>query len=504
MIHRFRSALLGAVLLPVALLPGACAVGPDYATPPAPTAEGYLKTPLPAATIATAVPTGDAQRFLAGQDVEAQWWKRFGSPKLDTLVLRALASNATIDAARAALRQANELVAAQRGAYFPSLNAGLGASRNLTPTRSLSPGGPTSNPYYSVFTANLGVTFTPDVFGANQRLMENLHAQADNQRFQLEATYISLITNVVGAAVQEASLRGQIDATNAQIKAETDLLDILKRQLGFGQVAVADVVAQEAALAQVQELLPPLSKQLGQQRDLIATLVGVPPSEEPQETFTLADLQLPTDLPVSLPAKLVAQRPDVLAAEALLHAASAQIGVAVAARLPQLTLSGVAGNSPPSINDFFLPGTNFFSVGGALTAPLFDFGTLLHRERAARAAFDQAGAQYKVTVLAAMQNVADVLRALVADAEALQATANAEQAAAHSLEITRRQLALGQIAYLALLNAEQTYQQAALALVQARAGRLSDTASLFQALGGGWWNRPPEDEQVAASPDKPG
>ena len=504
MTPRFRYALFVTASLLVALLPGACAVGPDYTTPPGPTADGYLSTPIPAATKATAVPTGDAQRFLAGQDVEAEWWKRFGSPKLDALVLRALASNANIDAARAALRQANELVAAQRGAYFPSVSAGLSASRNLTSTKSLSPAGPTSNPYYSVFTANLGVTFTPDVFGANQRLMENLHAQADNQRYMLEATYISLITNVVGAAVQEASLRGQIDATNAQIKAETNLLEILKRQLGFGQVAVADVVAQEAALAQVQELLPPLSKQLGQQRDLIATLVGVPPSEEPKETFTLSDLHLPTDLPVSLPAKLVAQRPDVLAAEALLHAASAQIGVAVAARLPQLTLSGVGGNSAPQVSDFFTPGTNFFTLGAGLTAPLFDFGTLLHRERAARAAFDQAGAQYKVTVIAAMQNVADVLRALVADAEALQAAANAEQAAAHSLEITRRQIELGQIAYLALLNAEQTYQQAALALVQARAGRLADTASLFQALGGGWWNADPAGDEKLADRNTPG
>jgi NodT family efflux transporter outer membrane factor (OMF) lipoprotein len=499
MTYRFRSALLFTALLPVALLPSACAVGPDYATPPAPTAEGYLSTPLPAATAAAPVPTGDAQRFLAGQDLEAAWWKRFGSPALDTLVMRALAANPNIDAARAALRQANELVSAQRGFYFPSLTAGLSASRNLTATRTLSPASASGNPYYSLFTANLGVSFTPDVFGANRRLMENLEAQADNQRFQLEATYLTLIANVVGAAVQEASLRGQIDSTKAQIAAVTDLLAILRRQFGFGQIAEADVVAQEAALAQVQQLLPPLEKQLGQQRDLIAVLVGVPPSEEPKETFTLADLHLPADLPVSLPAKLVAQRPDVLAAEALLHAASAQVGVAVAARLPQLTLSGVAGNSPPQVSEFFTPGTNFWTLGAGITAPLFDFGTLLHRERAARAAFDQAGAQYKVTVLAAMQNVADVLRALVADADALQAAATAERAAAHSLEITRRQLELGQIAYLSLLNAQQTYQQAALALVQARAGRLADTASLFQALGGGWWNRPPEDTDAKAA-----
>jgi NodT family efflux transporter outer membrane factor (OMF) lipoprotein len=499
MTHSFRSALLGAALLPAALLPGACAVGPDFETPTPPAAEGYLRTPLAATTTATPGPTGDAQRFLTGQDVEAAWWKRFGSPALDALVVRALAANPNIDAARAALRQANELVASQRGAYFPSATAGLGANRNLTATRTLSPASASGNPYYSLFTANLGVSFTPDVFGANSRLMENLEAQAENQRFQLEATYLTLVANVVGAAVQEASLRGQIEATNAQIRAETNLLDILHRQLGFGQIAVSDVVAQEAALAQVQGLLPPLVKQLGQQRDLIAVLTGVPPSEEPGETFTLADLHLPTDLPVSLPSKLVGQRPDVLAAEALLHAASAQVGVAVAARLPQITLSGVAGNSPPQVSDFFTPGTNFWTLGAGLTAPLFDFGVLLHRERAARAAFDQAGAQYRATVLAALQNVADVLRALVADADALQAADTAEKAAAHSLDITRRQLELGQIAYLALLNAEQTYQLAAISLVQARAGRLADTASLFQALGGGWWNRPDDDAKAAAN-----
>ena len=497
MTRSFRTALLGAVLLPVALLPAACAVGPDFATPPPPAAEGYLRTTLVASTVATPGPTGDAQKFLAGQDIEAAWWKRFGSPALDALVLRALAGNPSIDAARAALRQASEFVASQRGAYFPALTAGLGASRNLTATRSLSPGGPTSNPYYSVFTGNLGVSFTPDVFGANRRLVENLQAQADNERYQLEATYLSLVSNLVGAVVQEASLRGQIDAVDAQIKAEDDLLVILRRQFGFGQIAEADVVAQEAALAQVQQLKPPLVKALGQQRDLIAVLAGVPPSEEPGETFTLADLHLPTDLPVSLPAKLVAQRPDVLAAEALLHAASAQIGVAVAARLPQITLSGVAGNSAPKVSDFFTPGTNFFTIGAGLTAPLFDFGVLLHRERAARAAFDQAGAQYRVTVLGALQNVADVLRALVADAEALQAANTAERAAAHSLDITRRQLELGQVAYLSLLNAQQTYQQAALTLVQARANRLADTASLFQALGGGWWNRAEEEPKAA-------
>ena len=471
------------------LFPVGCAVGPDFKPPRAPAVSGYSPGPLPAGTASAADPLGGAQRFDIGKDIQGEWWHLLHAPALDALVAQALKANPTLAAAQAALRQARENVYAQRGQYFPAVTAGLSASRNLTPTGALSPASASGNPYYGLITPELSVSFVPDVFGANRRTVESLEAQAENQRFLLEATYLTLISNVVTAAVQEASLRGQIAANQEIVTEETKLLVILRRQLALGQVAGADVAAQEAALAQAQQALPPLRKQLAQQRDLLTALAGRFPSQEVAEQFDLAGLRLPLDLPVSLPGKLIEQRPDVRAAEESMHSASALIGVAVAARLPQITLTGNLGNSANSAASMFTPGTNFWTIAGGLTAPVFDAGTLLHKQRAARAAFDQAAAQYQSTVLTAFQNVADALRALQADADALNAAVASERAASRSLEIVRRQLELGQVAYLALLNAENAYQQTRLALVVAEANRLSDTAALFQALGGGWWNR---------------
>ena len=467
----------------------ACTVGPDYKSPTAPAASGYTPAPLPAATASADAPVGAPQRFVADMDIPGQWWTLFHSENLNRLIEQSLKANPTLTAAQAALRQARENVYAQQGAYYPSLSLGLGASRNLTPIKALSVASGSGSPYYSLITPQLNVSFVPDVFGANRRAVESLEAQEDNQRFQLEATYLTLTSNVAAAAIQEALLRGQLDAVQATVKIETDLLGILRRQLALGQVAGVDMAAQEAALAQAQQALPPLQKQLEQQRDLLAALTGRMPSEQPAETFELAGLVLPVELPISLPAKLVAQRPDVQAAEASLHAASAQIGMAVAARFPQITLTGTVGNSANQIASLFTPGTNFWTIAAGLTQPIFEGGTLLHKQRAAEAGFDQASAQYRSTVLTAMQNVADTLHALQSDADALQAAVAAERAAGRTLTITRRQLELGQIAYLALLNAQQTYQQALLTLVQAQASRLADTVALFQALGGGWWNR---------------
>ena len=477
------------VSLILLLLAAGCAVGPDYRVPAAPEVSTYTPGTLPVATASAEAPQGAPQRFVTGMDIPGQWWMLFHSTALNELIAQSLRANPSLAAAQAALRQARENTAAQRGAYYPQVSAGLSASRNLTPTATLSPASASGNPYYSLFTPQLSVSFVPDVFGANARAVESLEAQEENERFQLEATYLTLAANVVAAAVQEASLRGQIEATEQTIRIETDLLDILRRQLELGQIAGADVAIQEAALAQAQQALPPLRKQLAQQRDLLAALAGHYPSEEVAARFDLASLQLPPELPVSLPAKLVAQRPDVRAAEAMLHAASAQIGVAVAARLPQFMLTAEIGSQADAISRLFTPGTAFWTLGAGLTQPIFEGGTLLHKQRAAEAGFDQAAAQYRSTVLTAMQNVADTLHALQSDADALAAAVATERAAARSLEITRRQLQLGQVAYVALLNAEQIYQLARITTVQAEAGRLADTAALFQALGGGWWNR---------------
>src|ERR1700730_3814444 len=466
-----------------------CAVGPDFKKPSPPQVSGYTPEPLAAETASAEVAGGATQRFVQGMDMPGQWWRLFHSQTLNTLIEQALKSNADLQAAQAALRVAMENVYAQQGFYYPTVAGSFQPSRNKTATGALSPASASGSPIFSLYTAQLAVSYDPDVFGLNRRTVESLAALADVQRYQLEATYLTLTSNLVAAAVQEASLRGQIAATADIIKIESQLLELLQRQNALGQVAEADVVAQRSAMAQAQAALPPLQKQLSVQRNLLTALLGRYPSEEPAERFDLASIELPQELPVSLPARGVEQRPDVAAANASLHSASALIGVAVANRLPNLTLSASDGSSPNALSRLFTTGTGFWSIAGTVAAPLLDGGTLLHRERAARAAYDQAAAQYRSTVIAALQNVADALRALQADADAVKATALAERSAAESLEITQKQLALGAINYLALLTAQQTYLQSRINLVQAQAGRYADTAALFQALGGGWWNR---------------
>jgi NodT family efflux transporter outer membrane factor (OMF) lipoprotein len=471
------------------LLVSGCAVGPDYREPAPPDTQSYLPGPPWTPTAATDSPLGAEQRFVPGADIPGQWWTLFHSKPLNDLVERALKANPDLAAAQAALKQAHENVYAQQGVYFPQITGDFSDTRNKTATGSVSPASASGNPYYSLATAQLSVSFTPDVFGLNRRNVESLAALAENQRFQLEATYLTLTSNVVAAAILEASLRGQIDTTEATIKIDTEAADVLRKQFAQGQVARGDVIAQEAILQLAIGTLPPLQKQLAQQRDLLAALTGGVPSQELPETFALDGFQLPVEIPVTLPSTLVEQRPDVLAAAATLHSQSALIGVAVANRLPQFTLTALGGSQANQITSLFTPGNGFWTLGADLTAPLFDGFTLLHKERAARAGFEQAAAQYRSTVISALQNVADSLRALQYDADALKAAAVAERSAEESLNISRTQLRLGAVSYLAPLTAEASYLTARLARVQAQAARLSDTAALFQALGGGWWNR---------------
>ncbi len=476
-----------------------CAVGPDFLRPPAPDTRGYTREPL-LQTVAAATPGGEAQRFVDSLDIPGQWWTLFHSPPLNALVEQSLRANPNLQAAQAALRVAMEGVYAQRGAFFPALTGNFSGSRQRT-AASLSPTPSSGAAFFNLYTAQVSISYAPDVWGLNRRTVESLEAQADLQRFQLEAAYLTLTANVVVAAVQEASLRGQITATLDIIKAETELRDLFRIQFAKGQAPEAAVVQQEAALAQAQATLPPLQKALAQQRDLLAALAGTLPSDEPQQHFELDTLSLPQDLPVTVPAKLIEQRPDVRQAEANLHAASAQVGVAIANRLPNVSLTASDGTTSTQIGRLFTPGNGFWSIAGSLTAPILDGGTLLHRERGARAAYDQAAALYRAAVVTAFQNVADSLRALQADAGALRAALAAERAAHQSLEITRRQVELGAANYLALLTAQQTYLQAVIALVQAKASRYADTAALFQALGGGWWNRSDVTPEALGSDD---
>jgi NodT family efflux transporter outer membrane factor (OMF) lipoprotein len=466
----------------------ACAVGPDYRRPAAPAAQRYAPVAMPASTASAATPGGEAQRFLPQQDIPGQWWTLFHSQPLNEWIEDALRNNPDAEAAQQALRQAMENVRAQRGAYLPQASADVDATRQKT-GQVLSSGIASNDTLYNLTTAQLSISYVPDLWGENRRQVESLVAQADAQRFQLEATYLTLTSNLVNAAVEQASLRAQIASTQAMVDDQSRMLDAYRKQLALGDASDSMLAAQEASLEQTRATLPPLQKQLAQQRDLLAVLAGHSPDQAPPARFDLDALQLPQALPLSVPARLVEQRPDVRMADAQLHAACAQVGVAFAARLPNITITAGWGSASDQMHTLFGSGTGFWNLGAGITAPLFDGGTLKHRQRAAEAAYKQAAAQYRSVVLAALQNVADTLHALHSDADALVASARAEQAASRSYGIAQKQYALGDISMVALLNAEVTYRQAELALIQARAARYSDTVALFQALGGGWWNR---------------
>lgn len=466
-----------------------CAVGPDFQRPAAPVTPTYVAGTLPEQTASASGLASEAQRFAHGQEVQAQWWKAFGSPALDELVAAALQANPDLKAAEAALRAARETAAAQRGAFWPKVDAGVSSTRQQTP-------GPLAGPLvdpdvarYTLHTAQLSVGYVPDVFGANRRQAEALSAEVEVQRFQREAVYMTLVSNVVNAAIEEASLRAQIAATHDLIMLATRLLDLSCRAHQAGQIGGADVAAQEAALAQAQAALPPLEKQLAEQHNQLAVLAGRLPSEQAALHFELASLSLPSELPVSLPSRLVEQRPDIRAAEAQLHAASAQLGVATAARLPNLTLTATLGGSALDLPQLFRSGSGFWSVGGDLLQPIFQGRTLMHQQRAAEATYDQAAARYRSTVLAAFQNSADALQAIVSDADTLRAASASDAAAKKSLAMVRRRHALGATTQTEVILAQQTGLQAALTLAQAQARRYTNTVALYMALGGWWQER---------------
>jgi NodT family efflux transporter outer membrane factor (OMF) lipoprotein len=499
-----------AVLVSAAAFAASCAVGPRYHRPEAPANAGYAPAPLPETSASAPIHGGEAQRLINDRDIPFEWWELFKSAPLNALVERAFKANPTIASAQAALVQAQEMVYAQQGYFFPTLDANYNFQRtkiagnftvddspgtqgngdNLNPPLLNLNGTPHTAPlYYDYHTAQLTVGFVPDVFGANMRQVESLAAQRDAQRFALEATYITLASNVVAVAVQEASLRAQIAATRQIIAAEEKSLQILRDQFQLGFAMRIDVAAQETALAQAKAALPPLQEQLEQTRDLIRALAGNLPNQDVPETFELDALQLPPEMPLSLPAKIIEQRPDVRAAEAQLHAANAQVGVAIAAMLPQFSITGIAGGNADQFAWMFRKGGPFWSLVGNVAQPLFEGGTLLHRKRAADDALKQAAAQYQSSVLTAYQNVADTLHASLSDADALAANVRAEKAARVTFDLTQRQMDVGYVNYLTLLSAEMTYQQALIQRVQAQATRYGDTVALFQALGGGWWNR---------------
>jgi NodT family efflux transporter outer membrane factor (OMF) lipoprotein len=484
-----------------AALLAACAVGPNFKAPEAPHTAGFTPAGrLPAETTAAPLADGRAQRFVAGMDIPGQWWTLFQSAQLNALIERALANSPTLQAAQAALRQANETTAAQRGSYYPSVSGTAESQRQKASGASFGiPGFPASY-YYNVQTASVNVSYTLDAFGGTRRQVEALQAQAEYEQFALEASYLTLTANIVTAAVNEASLRAQISATDDIARSQQRQLDITQRRVAAGGASRADVLQQQATLQATLATLPPLRSQLAQQRNQLAAYVGDLPADYTGAEFTLDSLNMPQDLPVSLPSKLVEQRPDVREFSALLHQATAQIGVATANMLPQITLSASYGQTASKWADIFSPSSNVYSLIGSLTQPIFKGGQLLHQRRAAVAAAQEAAANYQATVVTAFENVSNTLYALQADADALAAQTIADRTAADSLAMVQSQYKSGAASYVQVLSAEQSQQTAAVALVKARAQRFADTAALFQALGGGWWNRKEALADISKNP----
>jgi NodT family efflux transporter outer membrane factor (OMF) lipoprotein len=479
------------------LLAAGCAVGPTFKTPAPPDVGDYTAHPESTTVAAPNVTAGEAQTFALGKDISADWWTLFHSKPLNDLIEESLVNNHDLKAAQAALSVARENVLAQRGTYYPAVSANFSATRQRQ-SGQISPALNSNIFLYNLFTPQVSVSYAPDVFGLNRRTVESLEAQEQEVRFQLIAAHTTLTSNVVVTAVQIGAAQMQIDATRQLIDLNSNSLKILQYQLDKGYANRLDVAAQEAQLAQVAATLPPLLKQMAQLRDSLAVLVGRFPNQAPTDDFDLSSLQLPEELPLSLPSALVAQRPDVRQAEANLHDASAKIGIATANRLPNFVLTANTGSSAAALSQLFTSGTGFWGVGAAVTAPIFQGGTLLHQERAAKAAFTQAAEQYRSTVLTAFQNVADTLTALEQDAEGVKAAADAASAAAVTLDLAQKQWKSGYASYLSLLSAEQADQQARINLIQAQANRYADTAALFQALGGGWWHRPDLEQETYA------
>ncbi len=480
---------------------GGCTVGPDYRRP-AVDAPGRYNEAAPAGrTVAAAVGGGDAQQLAVGGDLPGQWWTLFRSPELTGLVQTALRDSPSIASAEAALREAQERTLQQQGTLFPSVSGQVGRTRGEFPQAYLGLPGPA--PLYSAYNAQLNLAYTLDVWGGLRRAIEQQAAASDYQRFELEQAYLQLSAGVATSVVQAASLAGQIAAQRQLIGFEQKQLETVRQQFELGGATGTDLATQQAQVAQAQTTLQPLLTQLEQTRDQIAAYLGRAPSQVAIPALDLDRLTLPETLPVSLPSALLAQRPDIRAAEALLHQQTAALGVAIAARLPNVTLSATVGTQAADVHQMFSPTNGLWSIVNQAVQPIFDAGQLLHAQRAQRAAVDQAAAVWRQTVVAAFQNVADVLAALQNDAANLRYALDAQTAAARGLSLASLQFKLGGVSYLSVLSAQQTYQNTVITLVRARAARYADSVSLFQALGGGWWNRhdlPPPPPGLLRSP----
>jgi len=464
-----------------------CAVGPNFEHPKPPSVESYTTGTAPTATMAA---DGKVQRFAQGADIVADWWELFNSPKLDAAVKEAIANNQTLQAAQASLRQSQYSLRAGYGVFYPQLDAGLEASRQKSAPALT--GGFAPSVIYNLFTLSATVSYALDVFGGQRRAVESLGAQVDFQHAEMLATYITLSGNVVNAMIAQAGYQEQIKATEQLIAEQRDQIKLTEAQARAGTVSYVNLLSLQSQLATFEATLPPLRQKLTQTQDLLATLVGRMPAAWTPQEVALSDLALPGDLPITLPSQFIRQRPDILAAEAELHSASAEIGVATAALFPSFTLNGTYGVGSNTTSNLLKSNSKFWSLGANIEAPLFHGGTLWFNRKAAIEAYQTSLANYRQTVLNAFAQVADTLRALEHDAELVQTQSQAVSASDGALRLILANYQAGTANYLQVLIANGQYQQAKIGYIQAQTQRLQDTVALFVALGGGWWNSVPD------------
>lgn len=467
------------------LLSSACTVGPDFSRPAAPTQQSYVRDGV----TDTVAAQGQVQRFLPGAQVSPDWWRFFGSASLDALVAQAIAQNMTLQGAEASLRRSQDTLMAGYGVFYPHLDAHLGASRERSAP--IQQGLTTAGSIFNVMTLSGTISYTLDVFGGERRAVEGLQAQVDQQNWVTQATYLTLTANVVNTAIARAAYAAQIEATQQLIELQKQQLQSTEAQVRSGTQPYSASLSVKSLIASNEALLPALKQKISQAEHLLATLEGMTPSQAVLPDMALTGLSLPKDLPVSLPSELVRQRPDILAAQAQLHQASADIGVATAAMFPSFSLTGTYGTAGSSTGSLFAGAGRFWSVGPSVDIPVFEGGRLWYGRQAAIDAYQQASANYRQVVLEAFAQVADALKALEFDAQAVQKQAEAQATAQEALTLLQANYRSGLVTYLELLAADVQLHQVNIAYLQALAQRYQDTVGLFVALGGGWWNRPP-------------
>ena len=461
-----------------------CTVGPRYHAPAPPTVGRYTSAPQPSETVSAAGPAGAAQRLNPAMDVPAQWWTLFHSPELDRLVREALANSPTLAQATARLKEAQEESNARTGATkYPTVNANVSAQREQIDLATFGVPFP-SPPPFSLLNGSVAVSYALDLFGANRRLVEGLNAEAEYQSWELQAARLMLAGNVVSAAIRQAQLHSQIDITRQMLELQQQQLRITEQRVQAGGMAQYQISSQRTLVEQTRAAIPPLEQQLAAVNHQLAVYVGKPPAEAQIGSISLDSLQLPTELPLSVPSSLARQRPDIRASEALLHQASANVGVATANLYPQIVLSGSVGG----VGTSFTNGADVWNVGASLAQPIFNGGALRAEKRKAVAAYEEAGSVYQQTLLQAFREVADALRAIDNDAQALQARTEAATQAEVTYQIAAHRFIAGGISQTALLDAQRQQLQTMLDRTTTAANRYADSASLLQALGGGWWN----------------